>query len=172
MRTPVAASLSWRYALAMLTDIQRTDLVIRGIDRTDRTTWPPGGLMSGVLGLRQADVFAPFTHEGLIGVANELLGAGSWTKFRHDAQALLSFPESGRWEIPHKPWHFDMPARGPTDRFARFMIGGDEIDGVRVRVIEATGEPGDVCLMHPWTLHTTAFSSEDGFLSMSRLPCV
>jgi len=202
----------------------------RGIHRTDRATWPPGGLMSGVQGLRQAEVFAPFTNEHLIDVANELLGAGAWTKFRHDAQALLSFPESGPWQIPHKLWHFDMPARGPTDRFdavrvlgfvsrvapqgggtllvegsheltrrmverapggnagqsadvrrrlagrspwfkalqtegadriARFMVDGDEIDGVSVRVVEATGDGGDVCIMHPWTLHTTAMNCAD-----------
>jgi len=30
--------------------------------------------------------FAPFTNEQLIGVVDQLLGAGSWTKFRHDAQ--------------------------------------------------------------------------------------
>jgi ectoine hydroxylase-related dioxygenase (phytanoyl-CoA dioxygenase family) len=35
---------------------------------------------------------------------------------------------------------------------------GDEtdLDGVRVSVRELTGEPGDVVLMHPRTLHTPA----------------
>jgi ectoine hydroxylase-related dioxygenase (phytanoyl-CoA dioxygenase family) len=33
---------------------------------------------------------------------------------------------------------------------------GTRIDGIDVRVIELTGAPGDVVLMHPWTLHTAA----------------
>jgi len=33
------------------------------------------------------------------------------------------------------------------------MVDGDEIDGVRVRVAELTGEAGDVTVMLPWTMH-------------------
>lgn len=197
----------------------------RGIDRRDRTTWPPGGLMSGVQGLRQAGVFAPFSNARLFAVVDQLLGAGTWTKPRQEGQALVSFPEPGPWEIPHKTWHFDLPAKGPTDcfhavrafgyaatvqprggatllvegspalvrrmveqapnhnagqsadvrrrlaarspwfkaltsaggdRIAQFMVDGDDIDGVHVRVIEATGDAGDVCIMHPWMLHNIA----------------
>ena len=51
----------------------------RGIDRDDRTTWPPGGLQSGMQGLRQADVFAPFA-EPLTSTVDQLLGAGAWTQ--------------------------------------------------------------------------------------------
>jgi len=54
--------------------------------------------MSGVQGLRQAGVFVPFTNEQLIGVVDQLLGAGSWTKFRHDAQG------SCRLAIRHGGW--------------------------------------------------------------------
>ena len=39
------------------------------------------------------------------------------------------------------------------DGIQRFMVDGDEIDGVRVRVAELTGEPGDVSVMLPWTMH-------------------
>jgi hypothetical protein len=205
-------------------------LAKRGIDRTDRTTWPPGGLMSGLQGLRQAGAFAPFSNARLFAVVDQLLGAGTWTKPRQEGQALLSFPQPEPWEIPHKVWHFDLPAKGPidcfhavrvfgyaatvaprgggtllvegspelvrrmverspdhnagqsadvrrrlaarspwfkaltsagSDRIAQFMIDGDEIDGVRVRVIEATGEPGDVCIMHPWMLHNIANNCAD-----------
>ncbi|MCC6615237.1 MAG: phytanoyl-CoA dioxygenase family protein [Anaerolineae bacterium] len=42
---------------------------------------------------------------------------------------------------------------GDTDRIRRFMTEGDVVDGVAVRVIELTGSPGDVILMHPWAFH-------------------
>ena len=41
------------------------------------------------------------------------------------------------------------------------MTDGDEVDGVRVRVIEAIGNAGDVCLMHPWMLHNIAKNCAD-----------
>lgn len=43
--------------------------------------------------------------------------------------------------------------RESTDGVRQFMVDGDEIDGVRVRVAELTGEPGDVSVMLPWTMH-------------------
>ena len=202
----------------------------RGIDRDDRSTWPHGGLMSHVQGLRQAKVFAPFSNARMFAIVDQLLGAQTWSRWRQEGQALLSFPDEGAWHVPHRIWHFDMPARGPTDRFDAirvfgyaatvaprggatlmvegspelvrrmierspkrdaggsadvrrrliaqspwfraltspdgdrikpFMEDGDEIDGVRVRVIEATGAAGDVCLMHPWTMHNTAKNCSD-----------
>lgn len=42
---------------------------------------------------------------------------------------------------------------GNGDRIRRFMTDGAELDGATVRVVELTGEPGDVILMHPWLLH-------------------
>ena len=197
----------------------------RGIDRTDRSTWPPGGLMSNVQGLRQAGVFAPFANDALFAVVDQLLGCDTWTKPRQEGQALITFPQPEPWEIPHKIWHFDLPAKGAVDSFQavrvfgyaatvgprggatllvegshelvrrmverspnqnagqsadvrrrlvgrsgwfkalttaggdrvdRFMLDGDEVDGVRVRVVEATGNAGDVCVMHPWMLHNIA----------------
>jgi ectoine hydroxylase-related dioxygenase (phytanoyl-CoA dioxygenase family) len=202
----------------------------RGIDRTDRSTWPPGGLMSNVQGLRQAGVFAPFANDALFDVVDQLLGRNTWAKPRQEGQALISFPQSDPWEVPHKTWHFDLPAKGAVDGFQavrvfgyaatveprggatllvegshelvrrmverspnhnagqsadvrrrlagrsawfkalttaggdrvdRFMADGDEVDGVRVRVVEAAGETGDVCLMHPWMLHNIARNCAD-----------
>jgi hypothetical protein len=200
-------------------------LARRGIDRTDRPTWPCGGLMSGLQGLRQAGVFAPFANVELLAIVDQLLGTGAWTKPRQEGHALISFPQSEPWQIPHKVWHFDLPAKGPIDRFhavrvfgyaakvaprggatllvegshelvrrmiersasgnagqsadvrkrlvayspwfkvltsagedrtTKLMVDGDEVDGVRVRVVEATGAAGDICLMHPWMLHNIA----------------
>ena len=181
--------------------------------------------MSNVQGLRQAGVFAPFANDALFAVVDQLLGDDTWSKPRQEGQALISFPQPEPWEIPHKTWHFDLPAKGALngfqavrmfgyaatvgprggatllvegshelvrrmverspnhnagqsadvrrrlagrsawfkalttaggDRVDRFMADGDEVDGVRVRVVEATGNAGDVCFMHPWMLHNIA----------------
>jgi hypothetical protein len=47
------------------------------------------------------------------------------------------------------------------ERIQQLMIDGDEVDSVPVRVIEATGAAGDVCIMHPWMLHDIAMNCAD-----------
>jgi ectoine hydroxylase-related dioxygenase (phytanoyl-CoA dioxygenase family) len=42
---------------------------------------------------------------------------------------------------------------GPNDRRAVFMDEGAEIEGIRVRVVEMSGEPGDMFLCHPTIVH-------------------
>ncbi len=42
------------------------------------------------------------------------------------------------------------------DRKRRFMDNGAKVDGVEVRVVELTGDPGDVILMHPLMLHAAS----------------
>ncbi len=52
------------------------------------------------------------------------------------------------------PWLRDLWREGPADeRYERFMAHTSEHEGVPLRVLEATGEPGDVFFMHPWLLH-------------------
>jgi hypothetical protein len=58
------------------------------------------------------------------------------------------------------PW-FRALTRAGGDRIEQFMIDGDEIDGVRVRVAELTGSPGDVTVMMPWTLHNLSMNCSD-----------
>jgi len=99
-------------------------LARRGIARDDRATWPEGGLQSGLQGLREAGVFAPFSNARLHGIIDQLLGAGVWTPPRQEGQALLTFPEPGPWVLPHKVWHFDLPARGVVDRFEAVRLLG------------------------------------------------
>ena len=50
------------------------------------------------------------------------------------------------------PWFAALTREGAAG-VQQFMVDGDEVDGVRVRVGELTGEPGDVTVMTPWTLH-------------------
>jgi phytanoyl-CoA dioxygenase PhyH len=51
-------------------------------------------------------------------------------------------------------WLRDLWSKGgDDDRIQRFMVEGRTIDGAAVRVLELTGAPGDLFLMHPWTFH-------------------
>ena len=54
-------------------------------------------------------------------------------------------------------WFADLfDPRFTTDRPGRFMGSSAIVDGVEVRVVEFAGQPGDVFLMHPWSLHAAA----------------
>jgi hypothetical protein len=64
-----------------------------------------------------------------------------------------------RKRLCRHPWFRALCAEGGDDRVRRFMVDGDEIDGVRVRVVELTGEGGDVVAMPPWTLHNFSMNS-------------
>jgi hypothetical protein len=56
------------------------------------------------------------------------------------------------------PWFRALGSEGTADRVQRFMVDGDEIDGVRVRVAELTAEAGDVVVMQPWTMHNLSMN--------------
>lgn len=43
-----------------------------------------------------------------------------------------------------------------SDRVRRFMEEGCTVEGVPLRVVEVTGEAGDVVFFHPWLLHDAA----------------
>ncbi len=193
----------------------------RGVMQFDPTSWP-AGLSSKNQGLRQSGVFNRFANTVTTALIDQLLGAGSWSESEGWGPVLITWPQSGPWQLPHKNWHVDLPVRGYPDRPAaarlfgyisqvgpagggtlivegshelarrlittspghdlgqssdlrrildrrhpwfralnrpggdrlqQFMIDGEEIDGVTVRVIELTGEPGDVVAMMPWTMH-------------------
>jgi len=47
-------------------------------------------------------------------------------------------------------------APSPPDRIAAFMGEGATVDGVDLRVVELTGEPGDMVFCHPLLLHCVA----------------
>lgn len=55
------------------------------------------------------------------------------------------------------PWFRALQREG-GDRIRQFMVDGDEVDGVRVRVAELTGAAGDVVVMLPWTVHNIAMN--------------
>jgi hypothetical protein len=60
-----------------------------------------------------------------------------------------------------EPWFTALFTRGGPDRERRFMVEGGEARGIRVRVRELTGAPGDAFIMHPAMLHTIAPNERD-----------
>lgn len=55
------------------------------------------------------------------------------------------------------PWLRDLWNPGPAnERIERFMTRSTDHEGVALRVIETTGEPGDVYFMHLWSLHNAS----------------
>jgi ectoine hydroxylase-related dioxygenase (phytanoyl-CoA dioxygenase family) len=44
-------------------------------------------------------------------------------------------------------------APSPADRTAAFMAGETIVEGVPLRVVELTGEPGDMVFCHPVMVH-------------------
>jgi hypothetical protein len=56
------------------------------------------------------------------------------------------------------PWLMALAGKAPSprDRIAAFMDVETEIDGVPTRVVELTGEPGDMVFCHPAIVHAVA----------------
>jgi ectoine hydroxylase-related dioxygenase (phytanoyl-CoA dioxygenase family) len=58
------------------------------------------------------------------------------------------------------PWLREVwSVRPGEDRIARFLGVRQEHEGVGLRVVEMTGEPGDVFVMHPWMLHAPSLNA-------------
>lgn len=64
------------------------------------------------------------------------------------------------WERLHRshPWLMALTghAASPTDRTAAFMDVETTVEGVPLRVVELTGEPGDMVFCHPVMVHCAA----------------
>ncbi len=64
------------------------------------------------------------------------------------------------WEGFHRshPWLMALTgqARSPADRIAAFMDAETIVEGVPLRVVELTGEPGDMVFCHPVMVHCVA----------------
>ena len=63
----------------------------------------------------------------------------------------------GRFHRSH-PWLMALTGQAPSpaDRTAAFMDGETIVDGVPLRVVELTGEPGDMVFCHPVMVHCVA----------------
>lgn len=82
------------------------------------------------------------------------------------ARFLESNPRRRRERMKHvrkaflasEPWLAALASEADDDpdRSARLMQHEHEIDGVPVRVVELSGEAGDVIVVHPWLLHASS----------------
>ncbi len=67
---------------------------------------------------------------------------------------------AGVWQRFHRshPWLMALTGQAPSpaDRVAAFMDTETAVDGVPLRVVELTGEPGDMVFCHPVMVHCAA----------------
>jgi hypothetical protein len=197
------------------------------IRRDDRASWRqlPGDLKAA----KRDPIQARILTERVRGGFDDLLGKAAWSPPRDWGRPLVTFPETGAWDVPARLWHWDnagelhldhptalfvvsfigsvgprgggtlilsgsprlliqqerrIPAdqrRGsiatlrdrfhrsdpwlmaltgqapsPADRIAAFMDGETIVEGVPLRVVELTGEPGDMVFCHPLIVHCVA----------------
>jgi hypothetical protein len=87
----------------------------RGVVRHDPATWPIG-LSAKNQGLRQSGLFNLFANQITTALLDDLLGAGTWAESEAWGPALVTWPQPGPWQLPHKTWHFDLPGRGDPER--------------------------------------------------------
>src|SRR4051794_35034828 len=50
------------------------------------------------------------------GVFDDLLGPGAWSPPRDWGRCIVTFPESGVWQVPTRLWHWDNPCELHLDR--------------------------------------------------------
>ncbi len=55
-------------------------------------------------------------------------------------------------------WSGKIEHERDPQRMVRYLEQGAVIDDVPLRIIELTGEPGDIVLMHPWTFHAASLN--------------
>jgi hypothetical protein len=78
----------------------------------------------------------PLWEEAMAHSGRDAASQRAWFQRAHPSLAALS---------GHAP--------SPADRRAAFMADGVEIEGIRLRVVELTGEPGDIVFAHPTIVH-------------------
>jgi hypothetical protein len=149
-----------------------------GIRRDDRSSWRaiPGNLKAA----KRDPAHAAILTETVRGVFDDLLGPGTWSPPKDWGLAAVTFPAPGRWELPTHFWHSDNPCEPHLDRprglfvvsfigpvaprgggtlilsGSPFMDRETLVEGVPLRVVELTGEPGDMVFCHPIMVHCGA----------------
>jgi hypothetical protein len=93
-----------------------------------------------------------------------LVLSGSPRLLIQQEQRIPAGQRSGLGSIPWARFHRSDPwlmaltgqAPSPADRVAAFMDKETTVDGVPLRVVELTGEPGDMVFCHPLMVHCVA----------------
>lgn len=116
--------------------------------------YPVSPEMRGIFALRVFTVIAPLGAHG----GGTLMAAGSPRLFdriaAREGTPRLHSADARKTLIREHPWFRELCSKdGDVGRVHRFMDAPSMVDGVEVRVVEVTGEPGDAYLMHPWMLH-------------------
>src|SRR5262249_48754098 len=135
------------------------------------TTFPQGGAWELPTRIWHSDSLYLWHRDALNGVTifsfvdsvaprsgGTLIVAGSHLLLRHyDAQLTDAARRSSRLEpfFDSHPWLAALAGRAPSprNRTASFMEDDTDIRGVRVRVVELTGAPGDMVFAHPCIIH-------------------
>lgn len=92
-----------------------------GIARGAPTTWTveePRHLQA----LRRAHAFDAIASPALLAAIDEILGVGEWQRPKQWAEALVTFPRGGGWDVPHQRWHFDWPVCGTMQPLAGLKV--------------------------------------------------
>jgi hypothetical protein len=128
------------------------------------TTWHLDlpGRAGGPEGIGVARLLGFATDVGPQG-GGTLVVEGSHELVRRMVAAAPGFDAGGSAEVRKRlaaahPWFRVLGRPGDEDRVRQLMVEGEEVDGVRVRVVELTGDAGDVVVMLPWTLHNVAMN--------------
>jgi hypothetical protein len=151
-----------------------------GIRAGDRSSWHqiPGDLKAA----KRDPIQARILTERVSGALDDLLGPAAWLPPRDWGRAIVTFPRPGAWELPARLWPWDNPSEPHFDRPRGLFVvtfigpvapgGGGTlilsgsprlvmdaetiVDGVPLRVVELTGEPGDMVFCHPVMVHCPA----------------
>ncbi|MBT3603733.1 MAG: hypothetical protein HOE48_02370 [Candidatus Latescibacteria bacterium] len=79
-----------------------------------------------------------------------------------DARPKIRSNDMKKILIRTEPWMQDLFSDAAFEnRIEKFMTESISENGHALRVMELTGEPGDVFLMHPWLLHTSMSNIND-----------
>jgi hypothetical protein len=120
------------------------------------TDWPYAARPEGPFG---AFVFS-FISQVATGQGGTLVVEGSPRVIRHFVAGRPQVAKQ-KMKVTRKvlmnsdPWLKALASEeDDSDRVERFMRMGSRVGDVRVRVVELTGEPGDIVIGHPWLLHS------------------
>jgi ectoine hydroxylase-related dioxygenase (phytanoyl-CoA dioxygenase family) len=112
--------------------------------------WPPKGVQTHAL---FGDIAARSGATQILSGSHRLIH--QW--FRENPPPAGARSAQMRKLLQAHPYIRDLHTQGDRDRrIARFMNQMEEVDGIPLRVVENTGAPGDVVLLHPLILHVAA----------------
>jgi len=112
--------------------------------------WPPKGVQTLAL---FGDILPRSGATQILSGAHRLIHR--WFKQNPPPRGARS--AEMRKSLRRQPYIRDLHTEGDREqRIARFMHQAEEVDGIPLQVIEATGVAGDVILLHPLALHVAA----------------